>query len=350
MNKRTNEHPTNMLHIDTTARLLTNACHRTSPSWQTAALRACYYSTASSSQGAAGSHAESARGTPPPLPEYESYPYRYGHGGWGYWHPGPHRHKRGRFFMFLFAFAGGMFAYKLFSGGCADDRWERRHARMHGDDGYYAQDSYQENGSAVAAAKVDLQKLPIVASLRSNPEFEEVHLLNNQVVVPTTNSSFEDSLMLPSKPVEFSNGLTGEKVAVVTLPKTTRRHSGWYGFGRRNGHRRGGQSDRLVMLMDEYMKLNAAQLLDVPQSAVYTAALNVDFRSQMNPHDRNIIIKTTADKDAAKEGGPLTIVGSIMTTDGQLISKLHGSFTANSNKAPPAGKNVYHFRKWMWSD
>ncbi|GAV28338.1 hypothetical protein PMKS-001809 [Pichia membranifaciens] len=224
---------------------------------------------------------------------------------------------------------------------------------LHSDGGYYAQDSYQGSGSAASAAtaaKANIQMLPIVASLRSNPDFKEVNLLNNQVVTPTTNSSFEDSLMLPSKPLEFSNGFTGEKVAVVTLPETTRRHSGWYGFGRRSGHRRGGQSDRLVMLMDEYMKLNAAQILDVPQSAVYTAALNVDFRSQVNPHDRNIIIKATAGKDASKEDGPLTIFGSIMTTDGQLISKLQGSFTADSNKAPPAGKNVYHFRKWMWTD
>lgn len=345
-----------MLPRATTARLLTNACRKTTPSLQRSALRACCYSTASSSQSTAGAHsADSARGTSPP-PEFEDYPYRYGYGGWGrgwgrgwgYGYPGPHRHRRGRFFFFLISFAGGMFAYKLLSGNCGDERWERRHARMH-DSGSYPQDAYPGFSSA-AASKLDVQTLPIVAALRSNPDFEEAHLLSSQVVTPTTNSSFEDSIMLPSKPVEFASSSTGERVAVVTLPEIAGRHREWYGFGRRSGHRRGGQSDRLVMLMDEYLKRDAAFLLNVPPSSIYTTALDVDFRSRMTPHDKIIIVKATVDENAAKDGRSVAISGSIMSTDGQLISKLHGSFTADSTKAPPTGQDVYHFRKWMWSD
>lgn len=306
-------------------------------------------STASSTSAGAGTTPPPSS-TPPPHCYDGYYPFRYGGWGrnwsWNYGHPGPRKGRRGGFFFFLLAFGGGMWAQKILSDGCGKDRWERQHSHSQHEAAYYSEGPYV--GPSIA--KVDVQQLPVVTSLRENPEYEEVHILDNQIISPTTNSTFDDSIILPSKPIEFANSYTGEKLAVVTLPVVHSRHGRWSGFGRRGGYRYGGQNGRLVMLVDEYMKQNAALFLNVPKSAVFTKDLDVDCKTWWNPHENNVILKAAVDKSVPKDSGLVVIKGSIMSTDGKLISRIQGSFTSDSAKAPASGQELYHFRKWMWSD
>lgn len=326
-----------------------------------------FYSTASgnekSNTSANNSNSFNSTNDPPQYPPGYDYKNYY---GWGpYWNMKSssefynyhRRYRRGGFGFFLFGFVGGILAHKFFTKGCSGERWEKDREMIENFyNDYYNNNSNNSNNQYsnkiwdTENLSQILNSLPIVQSLRSDPDIKECKILDNHVISPTTNSTFIDSVVLPVKPIEFINKSTSEQISVLTVPvfneRNQRRHFGW-GRGRKHSHNE--FNDNLVMLVDEYMKQNASKFLNIPKSKVFTQSLTVDFKSWFNNYN-NIVLKICVDKEKSTELNSVFIKGLIMTTEGKVISQINGIFTNDATKAPKENKEVYSFRKLIWSD
>lgn len=309
--------------------------------------------------------------------DFNTPPYGYGdhcRRGWGWgwnngWHNGwygengwnksnmydyyRYRHYRKRgFFLFFIGFAGGIFAHKVYlRSDCAREREERRKLWENYTDSRISQPpTYNQQNSNSNILSNILNSLPIVNSLRTDPEYKETKILEGNIISPSTNSTFEDSVVLSVKPIEFINQSTSENVSVLSLPDISDRpFKNNFGWRKDKHERHGGFNNTLVMIIDEYMKQNASKVLNISESSVYTKSLNIDFKSWFNNY-QNIVLKTSIDIEKSKELNNVVIIGTIMTTEGKVITKVNGVFTGDSSNAPKESKDVYSFRKWVWNE
>lgn len=297
---------------------------------------------------------------PPPYPSFHDCEKNYGWGWNPYWnirtspefHNYRRRYRRRGFGFFLFGFVGGIFAHKFFSGGCSKERRERDIIEdfYNSNNPYYLNNSNNSRILDTENLSKILNSLPIVQSLRSDPDIKECKILENYVISPSTNSTFIDSVVLPVKPIEFIDKSTNEQISVLSVPMVNeKRHRRQFGWGRDRKHSHNEFNDNLVMLVDEYMKQNASKFLNVSKSTIFTQSLKVDFKSWFNNYN-NIVLKICVDEKKSEELNSVFIKGLVMTTDGKVITQINGTFTNDASKAPKENKEIYNFRKLVWSD
>lgn len=254
-------------------------------------------------------------------------------GSWGVEHPwgrydrSKRRFRCGRFGFFIFTLIGGFFVYKFFTSDDFSRReWERN------------QRFYNSHNYSMMAA--DIQSLGIVRSLKDNSQYKETKTFDTLMITPTTNSTSDDSIILPIVPVEFENNNKLERISVIALPRNL--------ASTRFGSCRKDYGKRIIMLIDEYMKKNASQFLNAPDSEIFTEGLEFDFKTWPKLRD-NIILRTKIDPNMSNLKR-VVLSTDIMTIDGKVIIHTLGTFTSDSSVIPPLSASPYKFNKWFWSN